>query len=98
MDKLRNNKGFTLVEVLIVLLIVIVLSQSLVIKMNQTFRFEKPFESFQIQSLLTHKRHYISDHFWYNERGHINQGGVLTKGSQKCTIYLGFGRYRCEKG
>ena len=92
----QQNKGFTLIEVLVCLLII---SLILLFSMNSFIKFSNSYFNpvyYQLEAMATKKRTKMDSVIWFNENGNINQARTIKINNKKCVFQLGMGRFRCE--
>lgn len=103
MVKLMYNKGFSLIETLIVLLIstflsIVSLSAFRLYATPTTELFESTIIYNQFLSILNHDRYIIEEYgISFNEIGHVNEGNSIVLNQKEYVIQLVTGRFY-EKG
>lgn len=92
----RSNKGFTMVEILLVLLMISLIS--LVIGMPLVLESKTTTQAthYQLEAMAKQKTIAFRDGITFNHRGNINQGKTIYINQRKCVFQLGMGRYLCE--
>lgn len=96
MDK-RNNDGFTLVEILLVMVIITFISGLFIapaIVQKETVILNAV--DSQLKAMATGQRVSFKDGLHFNHRGNINQAKTLQINGKRCVFQLGMGRYYCE--
>ena len=95
MDK-RLNKGFTLVEVLIVLLCVVSLTILFNISWQKIeFNHLNP-THLQLKAMATKQKVSFTKTLHFNENGNINRAQTIKLNNKDCVFQLGMGRFYCE--
>lgn len=92
-----NNSGFTMVEVLLVMMMISILSVILGLPYIVSFKAvpDKASEV-QLQAMVSQRTLPYKDGLSFNHRGNINQAKTLQIGQMTCVFQLGMGRYYCE--
>lgn len=90
------KKGFTLVEMMLSLSILVIFCGLLVPMSSLRLEYSRPLGSIQIEAMQTMKRTFINETKWFNHNGNINQSGWIDYDNKRCLIYLGYGRFHCE--
>lgn len=95
MDKLKN-KGFTLIEIMVVMMMVSLFS--LVFASKLVPFDETVFNPIHCQLKAMSKRSIcqFNDTIHYNQNGNINHAQTINFKTKTCIFQLGMGRYRCE--
>ena len=92
--------GFTLVEMVLVLLVVVVLGGLFFPARSATKRWQKKeseaLTHTQLEAMAGMKQKNVSVSFWFNKNGNINRSGRFKYREKTCLIYLGVGRWYCE--
>ena len=92
----RSSKGFTLVEVILVMLVVVTLGVLFgIIAPAKQYYFKSP-HICQLKAMSTRRACHYSKDIWFNDNGNINQGRTIKIDRYTCVFQLGMGRYRCE--
>lgn len=89
------KQGFTLIEMLLVLIIITIVSNLSIKKITTTKNYEN-IELKQLKAMATGQRVYVNDTIWFNHNGNINHGQTLKINGKTYVFQLGFGRYRIE--
>ncbi len=90
------NKGFTLIEVLVVMFILTVLGSVFSIGLVE---FESEYfnpKTCQLKAMATKEKCQFNKTIRYNENGNINHAQTFKVNNRVCIFQLGMGRYRCE--
>lgn len=96
MVKQCDNRGFTLIESLIVIFIVSTMSLVLVAKPFKIIEFRRPLTHYQIDAMTSKQRvNFVQEH-WFNGDGNANRSGRFSYFQKNCLVYLGYGRYVCD--
>ncbi|CAM3527754.1 prepilin-type N-terminal cleavage/methylation domain-containing protein [Erysipelothrix anatis] len=95
--KRQYSNGFTMIELLIVLSFVIFVTT--MVSHHQIFK-ELPYANkgiitLQVEAMYKLRRKYVTADVWFNANGNVNHARDFDYNNKKCTIQLGFGRYRC---
>lgn len=100
MEKLQSNKGFTLVEMCIVILslstLALICLPAHEFSQGEWYLFPSMYWNIQSQSILNSEERQIEveDGYivYFNEKGNVKQAKTLTIGERKIVVELGGGR------